>query len=449
MTGKAPQKKQKTQRAVDDDEWNFSDEDDSSGESTISKATARSQFSTPKKTAKGSPKRHPRVNTNLAKSPKGKRGPCAPLVCLVCPEPRHRKVRWCKLHNAAANAMRAQAKEQGTIDVYNTMMSTDAKAKEGMQEWEKVNPASSKWARKALIDWAGFKKRWGKKESQGVKGKRRKLTKKQFKAWARYKEGMATDSAEEEWAALETSSAKRDHSGRKGQLQIEVDMGSHDFNVRETYIDQAVEVGSQPVKNPKQEDIDGLKNYVHKSVPSSADGFFQGRWNSDAQPEKIEEPAATSARETEEEIEEVVVDSNHRAKIFSTLDEAWDKQRTEVVKNIRSGQACLDELSDHEAEFPELKRDDRAFTSYIETLEFRMKVALIWLGCEDTHQMVDMEDKDHKSKAVPPVAQILAISNKPDPMMIEDGAVPFVPFTKRERSDETSFSFCGGSGFVP
>ena len=74
------------------------------------------------------------AKTGVKKEPDGQ------LRCLMCPEPRYRKLRWCQLHRNSYGAMRIDADAEGRLEVFEKQMMTDHNAIDMMQDWEKVLP---------------------------------------------------------------------------------------------------------------------------------------------------------------------------------------------------------------------------------------------------------------------------------------------------------------------
>ena len=220
------------------------------------------------------------------------------------------------------------------------------------------------------------------------------MTKKAFKAFCKYKQGLDSDEASEDWKELEASNADRDHLGRHGALQIEADLGSKKFERKEQGIEQRVEEGCDRVKKPKKEDVEALKHLAHASTASSSDAFFAGKWNASSSfisPQK----AGKSAEDDQDEEEgegavadsKPTADSNYMTKVFEDCNKAMVSAKDNIALGLRQGQAKLDSLPTGTLSIENIG-SDRAYTSYVATLKIRMEVGLIWMGANSTADVV-------------------------------------------------------------
>lgn len=162
----------------------------------------------------------PNSSANVNPSPKyGNR-------CLRCPEPRYRKTRWCSLHRRAYDNMKAQAIEKGELDTFEKAMEKDDSASEMMQEWDELNPPSKKFKKKEVFNWAKFRVQYGVRRSEVVEQKSKRMDRKQFKAWGKYKQGWDSEEIEDEWNMRRDDPAiARDNFGSGGSLRLEIQKG--------------------------------------------------------------------------------------------------------------------------------------------------------------------------------------------------------------------------------
>ena len=225
---------------MDDDEWGESELQSSQGEHSPKRKKKKQGK---KVSSVGSPMRSPHCKKCMAiASPKSKAKSTTPKSkgkkneekkCLACDSFRYRSGRWCQHHYNAAVAMRKQAVDKKKFDVE---MKKDEVATDRMKLWETKNPVGSKWSRKQFVDFVAHERRTGTEASRGTKAKDSMMTKKRFRAWARYHEGYDTDEITEEWAELEENSPHRDNLGRKGVLRLHVDQGEVTERMRKRFI---------------------------------------------------------------------------------------------------------------------------------------------------------------------------------------------------------------------
>ena len=111
--------------------------------------------------------------------------------CLAraCDKLRYSGHRWCKDHKRCAESMKLQAQaaddqgEEGAVEAYEKVFSTDETAAEAMEAWCEINPPEHKWQRKQFLDWAQFVVQHGKRSSVIDRSKTKPMTEGEFLKW--------------------------------------------------------------------------------------------------------------------------------------------------------------------------------------------------------------------------------------------------------------------------
>ena len=223
----------------------------------------------------------------------------------------------------------AGAKGEEEKTVFEKAMKEDSSSADLMDEWEKVNPAHQKWAKKGMIDWCRFEQRFGTNRSKGSRGKKRTMDKLEFAAFGKYKKGWDKELIIEEWTKIEDELEILDHRGHQGGKRYEVDCGRYSYDDKASYWDNAGIQGSDNKKRVTKDDTDALRNLALKSVPVQGDAFLAGKWNEDAEAETTprKKPRVDDPEPTPEE-EDDTVDVNVVTKQYELLVESWQGAKT-------------------------------------------------------------------------------------------------------------------------
>lgn len=229
--------------------------------------------------AKAKAKANGNGNGSTKKTGNGSRP--AKLPCLNCPEMRHANSRWCKLHKRAYDSMAYQAKvaeKNGHTDAqaaFTAAMSDDISAKNEIAKFCELNPPDQRYARKQFIDWAAFKTLHGQKTEIIDRSKCAPMWEGEFIAWAKNVKALPEAEAQAWWKEhLSNPRIDRDHDGYKGRLQLWIPKGISKITDKSKYTESFSEQGNKPLKDPKETDIDMLKEHVLRQQHSVVDPFF-------------------------------------------------------------------------------------------------------------------------------------------------------------------------------
>ena len=72
---------------------------------------------------------------------------------LTCESPSVKKSKFCAMHRQLTDAMRKQATNEGSLDVFSSAIDNQAKATEAVEEYRRSVPANGLYSRRPLIDW--------------------------------------------------------------------------------------------------------------------------------------------------------------------------------------------------------------------------------------------------------------------------------------------------------
>ena len=107
--------------------------------------------------------------------------------------------------------------EEAIAELEKEMDSSDARAKELVDEFSRINPPDKRYARKKVVDWLQYLKKKFQKTSTTKSDKEKPMTKAKFLKWAKNDEGLDSDEAEEYWNDLyRNPKIERDDKGFKG-----------------------------------------------------------------------------------------------------------------------------------------------------------------------------------------------------------------------------------------
>ena len=231
------------------------------------------------------------------------------------------------------------------------------------------------------------------------------LTKRQFRARGKYKDGLESEEIEEDWAHLDRTSHVRDFKGRNGTLRLEVDLGDSNLADTEKYIESATKEGSQRLKKPKDQDLEALRAFALSSAGQSSDGFLQGSHTIDEMAPGMIASSVTKAQkrastgepdEAEEEAApELEIESNARTLIYDKAVTKWDGLGDSVRTASRAAWDCLEEAGASLIG----TRGDTALNFYMETLNARVQTGLLFLDetPQSFQQMKMLANHAHES----------------------------------------------------
>ena len=83
--------------------------------------------------------------------------------------------------------------EEAPEELMNEMDSSDARAKELVEEFSRVNPPDKRYARKKVVNWLQYLKKKYQKTSTTRSDKEKPMTKAKFLKWAQNEEGLDED----------------------------------------------------------------------------------------------------------------------------------------------------------------------------------------------------------------------------------------------------------------
>lgn len=203
--------------------------------------------------------------------------------CLNCSEKRFIGFRWCQTHKRAWEAMQWQAKpaeqhgEIGAVAAFDTAMSNDSSARAAIEQGCQLNPPDKRYARKQFIDWGSFVKSHGKRTSKIDRSKCCPMTEGEFMQWATSTKALTMQEAQEWWDEhLNNPLIDRDNGVFRGRQQLWIPKEKSRIDQKETYIDAAQTEGAKTLKNPKEQDLEMLRDHVKRQKINFGDSFLTG-----------------------------------------------------------------------------------------------------------------------------------------------------------------------------
>ena len=314
--------------------------------------------------------------------PKAKAEVC-PCIMPGCDEDRYRRLRFCTLHRYSVDNMKSQAEEKGTIGVYEEAMKDDSTTIEIIQEWEEINPPGKKWRKKAVLNWGRFQQRFGNSRREGETGKKRKMDKREFGCYGKYKKGWMPEEIEEEWTSRKADlTIDRDWNGKNGALRLEIDKGIDKHSTREKFLESASVEESDSIKNPNQQDLEALRYHSNSASNSKgAAAFLRSKWSMDWEEKKAKDEDKSEDEDENDGASDDIenVDAVKRAGAFAKAEDGLNKMVENFMTVMKSACERLDSVPAVEAELGSFT-GDVAFHSYVATSTFRLKIGLVFLG---------------------------------------------------------------------
>lgn len=213
---------------------------------------------------------------------RGGRGNGTPkALCLVqdCQKPRHANTKWCQEHKRSYDAMRYRADTDAdpeAKEIWEKLNQTEEHVAEEVRLYSIDNPPSAKYARKGLIQWAGYKRKYGIRVTRRDRSSDIPMWEGEFLKWATETKCLPEEEAKEWWKEMKDDpSVVRDHKGRGGRLQLFVPGAVvARERLRDRFIENEEEEGSAPVKKAKTSDIEELRKHVDRQDVDFANEFL-------------------------------------------------------------------------------------------------------------------------------------------------------------------------------
>lgn len=290
------------------------------------------------------------------------------------------------MHKRSEDAMKYQAKAQGqeAEQMMAQVLADDEKAAHEVAMFSKINPPDKKYARKKLIQWASYLQKQYRKTSTKESSGEVPMTMQAFKCHCENVLGLTEQEWKGWWAELlADKTVQRDSEGFRGRLQLWVSMGKRRDVASETGIVHELQEGSNQIKNCSDHDrqvlVDHLKRQtlsvneelaqLQAPLPLSAGGRGGESYT------KSEEKRACSDVEGEPQKKKLRKHMLKPERDAPKFHKAMRDSLEKLQKNVSKASTTYKKVTALLATIPEAtKNDDRAFVSYIKSLQHRAQV---------------------------------------------------------------------------
>jgi len=211
---------------------------------------------------------------------KGKpRNPPKDAKCFVlgCDEKKAGKHRWCHPHKRTHDTLKRGAAESGP-DALKTLEESceeAAKAKELFDDFENANPGG-KWARKKMVDWAHWKRKYGRRVEETDREKQVLMDAEDFVGMMKKKRPhWTTVQCIEEWDRAKANAKASDIEGEGANAKLWVAKNKQRFIDHTRFIEGVAETGSKAIKDPSAQDVEALKQFAGRAAAHKTDAFFR------------------------------------------------------------------------------------------------------------------------------------------------------------------------------
>ena len=219
------------------------------------------------------------------------------------------------------------------------VMVDDTKAATEVHKFSLDNPITGRYKRKKAIDWASFKRTYGKRRANIADDICKPMTQAEFIIWATDKKGLTKPEATEWWLEHKRDpKIDRDNLGFRGRQQLHIPKGAKFTRRTETYIDNAAEEGCTPVKKPKAADREAFRQLVKAQENTFEDNFFESSPGSMRQV-PVDAGDSGSASAAKKSTANVELD-REVPKFYSTMETKIAAAKAECHKAITAGQQC-------------------------------------------------------------------------------------------------------------
>jgi hypothetical protein len=307
------------------------------------------------------------------------------------------------------------------------------------------NPPDKKYKRKSLIDWAQFRRSYGKRTSLIEDSNRKPFTEKAFLLWCSSKQGIEDDEAKTLWKQFKADpTVHRDNDGLGGRFQLYILKGKLLKSRTETFVQQEAEEGSNPIKKCSEADRLVLRDHVQRQQTSHADGFFVGTPGSKRSrspgldDDQADENRRSSGKKGKGIITSSVELTRELPKLYTSIEKSLANTKSEIHKVLTAGQLQWAELRAIEPH-----HINPALKMYVHCLSFKMQGLYRW-GNDDTfiYKMLgDMkQEPSAAAAAVPQDAIACAVVSVADAVDVSAAPVPSLEADKDDAAEKAAGS---------
>ena len=293
--------------------------------------------------------------------------------CLCCSEKRYNGNRFCAHHQRLYGSLEYRSQNTGDAEDHETFkkeMQDDARAQHRVSEWEQANPGDKKFARKAIIDFATWRRSAGLRTTFTDRSRCKPYTQASFEIWATGKQGLSKAETESHWKAFYNNRMiERDRGGLGGREQLYIPRNELLLD-KSRFMERATDETSKAIKNPKEKDINSLHEFTKRQKMDFSDPFFgRDKGGSSASSAQAQAPNWSPNDEEEKEVAGQHIDVTREAITLSgTMVKDIKKIKTEVGKTETRTSKAVQAIKEIVSE--QLKKD-RLLRKYIDNFSFR------------------------------------------------------------------------------